>query len=196
MRPALQATSVSWIPVQPAAPPQTPDRPVDDPVQKQPGPVQPDGAALQMVPFQVEPVVQIPAETDEKREFPLSEISNVFAPKLIVRTSDPEPVIANTVPPWETVGVTGLFIDQLTVMVQVLEPAGILHEGGTTNEPSVGGFGAHRAPLHELPGPQAALEGRVASEVPLSESSKIFKPKSRLAVNPGLDARVEICVPS
>ncbi len=87
-------------------------------------------------------------------------------------------------------------MDQLTVIVHVLAPTGMLQLGGTENEVTVGGFGAHRAPLHELLGPHAALDGRVASEIPLSESSKIFRPKSKLAVSPGLEARLEICVPS
>jgi hypothetical protein len=87
-------------------------------------------------------------------------------------------------------------MDQLTVIVQSLAPIGISQDIGTEKEVTVGGFGAHRAPLQELPTAQAALDGRVASVVPLSESSKIFKPKSRLAINPGWAARFEICVPS
>lgn len=85
--------------------------------------------------------------------------------------------------------------DQLTVLVQSLAPIGIV-QPGAENDASVGGFGAQRAPLQVLEGPHAALDGRVASDIPLSESSKIFKPKSRVAVSPGLEAAVEICVPS
>lgn len=87
-------------------------------------------------------------------------------------------------------------MDQLTTRVHSLSPIAITHIAGTRKEVTDGGFGMHCAPFQVLDGPQAALDGRVASDIPLSESSKIFKPKSRVAVSPGLEADVEICVPS
>ncbi len=63
-RPTVHAESVSEIPVQ--LPPllHTPDRLVMSPVQKHPGPVQPDGVAAQELPFQLEPVAHTPCEDE------------------------------------------------------------------------------------------------------------------------------------
>lgn len=91
---------------------------------------------------------------------------------------------------------TAFTMDQLTVIVQLLSPTGMLQLAGTEKEVTAGGFGAHWEPFHVLPVAQTALDGRVPNEVPLSEISKILRPKSSAATKPALDARVEICAPS
>ena len=74
------------MPVQLIALPQTPVRPVDDPVQKQPGPVQPGGGvAKQELPFQPDPVAHTPCEVADCKSVPPSEISKIFDPKLTCR---------------------------------------------------------------------------------------------------------------
>lgn len=196
--PMVHAGSASEIPVHPPPLRHTPGRPVTDPVHRQPGPVQPGGGvAAQELPSQLEPAAQTPCEVADPSDVPPSETSKLLDPKPTVRVVPGEEATSEkTVPSWETVGATELAMDQLTVTVQSLAPSGITQLAGTENETSVGGFGTQRAPLQTLLGPQAALDGRVASEVPLSESSKTVRPKSRVAVNPGWAARVETCVPS
>lgn len=96
-------------------------------------------------------------------------------------------------------------MDQLTMILQLLAPTAIVHVAGTVKESSDGdggggggggGFGIQRVPLQVLSLLQTALDGLVPSAVDPSESSKIFRPKSSVAVSPGWDAKFEISVPS
>lgn len=99
-RPTLQAGSTSEMPAQVAPLPQTPVLPVTAPVQKHPGPVQPDGGvATQVLPSQLEPGAHVPCAVAEPSDVPPSLTSKMFDPKVIVRDSpDEEAAREKTVP--------------------------------------------------------------------------------------------------